>query len=942
MLIKTPMLLPANKRRVLTALFLFALVVIVISYEYYLDREKNILQQKHTELTGIANLKISEISRWYKDELQDIQIIFDGGYLSRFLNQWIVTRSNRDKEEVRRYITSLKQQHDYQDIFIISTGGEIVISTNIESVVPDSIMQMKLRESIRQMKVVSTDLHRIPKGNKIYLDFLAPVLDKGGRITAVIVFRIDPEKFLFPTAAYWPVASRTSETVLLRNEGGRALVLNGLRNNKEVALNLSVGLVDTNRPAVRAITGYTGIFQGVDYRREEVLAHLSPIPGTPWYIVVKVDKSEIYSDLYKESRLIAVVTTMLIMVVAFGFYALYSRSQKNLYSELLKTEENYRDMFANNPLPMWIYDLHTLAFLEVNESSISKYGYSRDEFLSMKITDILQGEDIEKLLKDSKFTGNDYISGTIWRHVKKGGEVILAEVRSHHILFNGRPASNVLVTDMTEVMRAVEALRVSEQRFREMFENHSAVMLFVDPENGKIIDANNAAGEYYGYPLRVLKDMSLNEINTASKSEIMSMIKSVRDRSKTHFETQHRLANGTVREVEIFSSNIHIGGRDYLYSIIQDITERKRAEFRIKLLSKSIEQSPVSVVITDPQGVLEYVNPKFSEVTGYSPGELIGRTHALLKSNKQSNKFYEEMWDTILSGKDWKGEFHNKKKNGELFWENAVISAIVNENGDITHFVGIKEDITKEKQMFEELLMAKEKAEEMNRIKSSFFANMSHELRTPLIGILGYAEILQDELPEDGDLARIAHTIEMGGLRLLKTLNLILNLSKIESHKYEIKIERTEIVSKVRETFELFISVAKGKKIGYSFNPAVGSIYCDIDSLMFDHIISNLINNALKYTKQGAVLVSIFGDPENAYIEVKDTGIGIPKDMQQIIWDEFRQVSEGLNRTFEGTGLGLTIAKKYTEFIGGQISVESEEGQGSTFRVQLPLSEKTI
>ena len=157
------------------------------------------------------------------------------------------------------------------------------------------------------------------------------------------------------------------------------------------------------------------------------------------------------------------------------------------------------------------------------------------------------------------------------------------------------------------------------------------------------------------------------------------------------------------------------------------------------------------VVITDPNGNIEFANPKFSEVTGYSVDEAKGKNLRILKSGYHSKEFYSNIWETILAGKIWQGEFRNKKKNGELYWENALISPLKDTEGNITHFVAVKEDVTSKKKMIQELIEAKEKAEEMNRIKSSFFANMSHELRTPMVGILGFSEVLMSELKDNPD-----------------------------------------------------------------------------------------------------------------------------------------------------------------------------------------------
>jgi CheY-like chemotaxis protein len=243
--------------------------------------------------------------------------------------------------------------------------------------------------------------------------------------------------------------------------------------------------------------------------------------------------------------------------------------------------------------------------------------------------------------------------------------------------------------------------------------------------------------------------------------------------------------------------------------------------------------------------------------------------------------------------------------------------------------------------MIEELIRAKENAEEMNRIKSSFFANMSHELRTPMMGILGFSEILMHELKDSPDYLKMISSINASGQRLLETLNLILNLSKLEASKMEVSLKTQNIIPVLKECFGFFESAAAKKTIEYKFVCQYEEILCNIDPLLFTSVFNNLLNNAIKFTDSGSVTLSVFTDSNYVNISVIDTGVGISEAKQNLIWDEFRQASEGYNRVFEGTGLGLTIAKRYTDLMHGSIMVKSLLGKGTTFRVSFPIVSKS-
>jgi PAS domain S-box-containing protein len=278
---------------------------------------------------------------------------------------------------------------------------------------------------------------------------------------------------------------------------------------------------------------------------------------------------------------------------------------------------------------------------------------------------------------------------------------------------------------------------------------------------------------------------------------------------------------------------------------------------------------------------------------------------------------------------------------GEVGYITVHIYIIKDENGKTIRTFGVNQDITERKRAEEEIIIAKNKAEEMNRLKSSFLANMSHELRTPLVGILGFSEILAGEL-ENKEFKHFASSIHSSGKRLLNTLNLILDLSRIEANKQDVILINTDIGSVTRDIVTEFSIFAENKNLYLNFNMNDNDVFSVVDERIFRSIVSNLIENAIKYTNIGGVIVTVdkeFKDNKSwVTIEIKDTGIGIPKSHLQTIFEEFRQVSEGWSRSYEGTGLGLTIAKKFTDLLNGKIKIESEINSGSIFTVMFPLS----
>lgn len=384
-------------------------------------------------------------------------------------------------------------------------------------------------------------------------------------------------------------------------------------------------------------------------------------------------------------------------------------------------------------------------------------------------------------------------------------------------------------------------------------------------------------------------------------------------------------------------------GDKFLVGVIRDITEQKKAESNIRKLSTAVQQSPSIIIMADSKGIIEYVNPKFTELTGYKNSEVIGLKTNILKSGEQDSAFYKEMWDTINSTKTWRGQFHNKKKNGELFWEAASISAILNESGNVINYIKIGEDITQQKNIETELKIALEKALESDRLKSAFLANMSHEIRTPMNGILGFVNLLSEPDLQKDQIDQYSAIINKSSKRLLNTINDIIDISKIEAGEMVVSKIETSLNIVLDEIYSFHSSEAKLKGLSLILKPSLSTEPTTIitDSNKLYGILTNLVKNAIKYTHQGSI---IFGYTiKDNFIEffVKDTGIGIPRDRIQAIFNRFEQADIEDTRAFEGSGLGLTISRAYTEMLGGKLSVESEEGIGSKFIFTIPYV-KTI
>ncbi len=409
-----------------------------------------------------------------------------------------------------------------------------------------------------------------------------------------------------------------------------------------------------------------------------------------------------------------------------------------------------------------------------------------------------------------------------------------------------------------------------------------------------------------------------------------------------------------------------------IYELNQQLHEEAR------LLEATVVNAKDAVVITtanldDGGPEIIYVNKAFARISGYEPEEVIGKTPRMLQGPDTDRGELNRLKETLSKGKSFTGELKNYTKDGDAYWLDISITPICNEEGVVTHFTAIERNITDRKEFEKELQREKEnaekeaaerkrvemqmqeyadklelirfdaieaqkKAEAANQAKSEFLANMSHELRTPMNGVIGMAEFLLDS-NLDEDQRDNAQTLHGSSQNLLAILNDILDISKIEAGELEVESVPFHVGTAVRQIVQLFLPIAtdKGVKLAFHKDEDVPSTVIG-DLGKFQQILRNLVSNALKFTEKGSIAVSLSkGDGRFLNIAVQDTGIGIPEDKLDTIFEKFTQADSSVTREFGGTGLGLTITQQLVELLGGDISIESTLGEGSVFRFELPL-----
>ena len=606
--------------------------------------------------------------------------------------------------------------------------------------------------------------------------------------------------------------------------------------------------------------------------------------------------------------------------------------------KLQESEEKYKTITQSTVDVIFISD-EAGKLLFINESVERVLGYKVEEVIGKSLTEFVQKKDLIKLFKEIKniFEYNES-SNFVIQIYHKDGHLIDAEINGKLIKQKGKFVAQGSIRDITDRKQTEKALRDSEAKLKEA----QRIGRLGSWDWDIATDTTTWSEEYYhiygfdpklsppGYEehLKMYTPESAALLDAAVK-------KSIQNGEGYQLDLEQDRTNGSGRwvtarcEVKRDDEGKIVG----LRGTAQDITEHKQAEEKIKIFSAAVEDASDCFVLTDMTGDVTYANKSAIKTFGYSLAEILKLNVSQFSINPEE---VARMIEGIRKKDIWNGEINSVKKNKEIFPVILSISLIKNDNDNPIGMMGVFRDITEQKHAATQLMEAKEKAEEMNRLKSNFLANMSHELRTPLVGILGFADILRQDVGSQ-ETKEMADTIYKSGKRLSETLNLILDLSKFESEKWDIEPREIDLVSKTEEIINSFEGTASKKGLTLKSSFSQNSIIINFDERAFHSILNNLINNALKFTSEGSVTTTISLNNDFVEIKVIDTGIGIAEKDYQIIFEEFRQVSEGYSRNFEGSGLGLSITKKLIEKFGGSISVESEVGKGSTFTVILPV-----
>lgn len=1275
-----------NYKGLLALLFLVATLALAAGgYLYYRNQMKAVRRSNFSELHAIGGLKAKQISDWRRDLYGAARLNSSGHFVRASVVQWLNGRGNDAlKSKILARMKTMREAGSLENVMLTDKEGRLLFAV---APLPDGLSRyaQKLAARAAAKNAVAGDFYLCPSCKKAHFDVAAPILGDNNRPVAALMLRADLDGYLYPLIQSWPIPSRTAETLLVRRDGDDALFLNRLRHSTSPPLTVRIPMARADVPAVRAVSGASGVFDGRDYRGVDVLSDIHHVPGSPWYIVSKIDKDEISAEARYRSSATFIIVILLILICGTLAVMAHMDRKKYIYKNELRAErrrgemnEEIRATFYGigdgviaadtagrvtrmNPvaetLTGWTESealgkpLETV-FKIVNEETgkpadipvyrvlregvivglanhtalISRDGttrpiadsgapirnaggeitgvvlvfrdqkeqkrYDDERDTSLKLLKILNDRTpIRDMLRDitgmlHRWTGCEAVGirlkdggdypyyethgfaqefvkaenslcsrdedgntlldsegapllecmcgnilcgrfdpaksfftdkGSFWSNCttellattsdadrqartrnrcnavgyesvalvrmrsgnetigllqfndrsigrftpellsflenvadqvaiavaqrqaqeslkekegryrslfenllngfayckmifdgerpedfvylevnsafeqltgikgaagKKVSEVIPGIRESDPEIFEiyGRVATTgaperlegyVTALDMwfsisvycpekgyfvaifdviTERKKAEKTLRESEEKFRRLFNASPDSILLID-ETGRILDCNDATLEMGGYGREEIVGKSVSEMEGMVLPEDMPLMLA----KFSEMITQHKLMvfehravrkSGEVRWMETRASVIQKEGAPMrLRTISRDITEHKLAEEKQARLAAAIEQSGEVIVVTDPEATIQYVNPAFEKVTGYTYQEAVGRCARLLKSGKQDDAFYKDLWETISSGKTWKGNFVNKKKDGSLYSEEASISPVFDAGGNIVNYVAVKSDMTeyirmhKEMDLLESQLLQAQKMEAVGRLAGG----VAHDFNNMLAVIIGTADMalmnLDPSDPMHGELREILSAANRSA-DLTRQL-LAFARKQIVS---PVALNLNDAVSGMLKMLRRLI----GEDIDLLWKPGAAVWNVKIDPAQVDQIMANLIVNARDAIEEnGKITVETHNSAIDEYycsmhpgsepgeyvmLAMSDNGCGIEKHIIDKIFEPFFTTKE----SGKGSGLGLATVYGIVKQNNGFINIYSEEGKGTTLKIYLP------
>jgi PAS domain S-box-containing protein len=818
--------------------------IITFGYLHYSNYKTLLRAEVEKQLSSIGKLKANELMHWREDCLGDGGIFYKNAAFTALVRKYLDDPNDQDAQnQLRVWLSCFRTADQYDGVFLLDNQyrKKIIVSDVPER--PVSYVSQQSSEILQSGEIAFEDFYENQENVRIYLKVLVPILNESdNRIIGVVALRSDPVRYLYPLINTWPVQNLSAETLLVRREGKNVRYLNELKFKPNTALNLAVSIKENKTlAAAQAVLGKEGIVEGIDYRGVPVIADVRAVPHSPWFLVNRIDSSEIFSPMHKKLLGIIIFIGVLLGGTGACFGLVWRWQRLRFYKERYQSAKEWSTTFDS------ITDLVSIVgndfkLKKINKAFADVFEKTPEELVGKHCYELVHGtnEPIPDCPCRKTLSTNEPAKTEIFHE----GLNKYLDVSTSPVLNSRNEVTDVvhIVRDVTERKRAEEALQNSEKKYRGLFESSCDAIMMVEPPTWKFTSCNPAT-------LKLFKAKTEDQFTSlgpwdvsplqqpdgrASADKAKEMIEKAMKEGSAFFEWIHKRINGEDFPATVLLTRMEHDRKISIQSTVRDITAQKRAENELKQINES----------------LKIATARASEMAT--------------------------------------------------------------------------------------------QAQKANAAKSEFLANMSHEIRTPLNSIIGFTEILlREDLPAQH--REQLTTVHNSGKHLLQLISDILDLSKIEAGKMTIEMTKCSLADIIARVESMMHPFAAEKGIDFAINEK-GRLPANIltDSARVSQCLINLVNNAIKFTKQGHVYVNISMEDHNGKwfirFEVEDTGVGMSSEYQQKIFESFSQEDGSTSRKHGGTGLGLAITKKFTELFGGTITLISEKDKGSVFTFVIPAN----
>jgi len=627
---------------------LFTIGIIIAGVLYYKSNKKQFQTEVDNQLTAIADLKVSQIVLWRNERLADGNIFLNNEVFAENVVSYLKNPNNLEgKNYIQTWLKKVKTSFDYDAVFLSDTSRtkRIIVSEKTER--PKSLISPSKYDSLKSGKMVFEDFYRDETLHKIFLKVLIPVIDEknNNQFIAIVELRIDPETYLYPLIESWPTPSKTSETLIAKREGDSAVFLNELKFRKNTTLKDKISIERKDILIVKAILGEKGVVEGFDYKGDEVMGYVCSVPNSPWFMVARMDKAEMFAPMKEKLWWMRVVSILLMLGSGAGLGFIWRHQKVKFFkeksevtNELIASETRYRRLFESAKDGVLILDAKTGMIDDVNPFLIDLLGYSHEEFIGKKIWDIGFFKDIFASYENFlELQQKEYIRYEDLKLKTSEGKGINVEFVSNVYLVNNHKVIQCNIRDITERKNAEEDIKNSKKLLQRIIDI-LPIRIFWKDKNLKYLGCNKIfakdAGKNNSEELIGLDDFQMNWKEQAKiyRDDDKSIIKS--GVSKLNYEEPQTTPTGN--KIWLNTSKMPLidlkGNTIGILGTYEDITEHKQAEEKTQLLAHTIRSIDEIITITDLEDKFIFVNQAFCDIYGYTFEEIIGQHVKILLS----------------------------------------------------------------------------------------------------------------------------------------------------------------------------------------------------------------------------------------------------------------------------------------------------------------------